>query len=70
MPATPLIQPQRAQQLSVGVARTLRGKDAVYELSFKSYYRPMQNLVEYREGASFLGTVDSDWENKVTSGKK
>ena len=68
VPATPLIKPQRAQQLSVGAARTLRVKDAEYELSFESYYKPMQNLVEYREGASFLGTVDSEWESKVTSG--
>ena len=68
VPATPLIKPQRAQQLSVGAARTLRVKEAEYELSFESYYKPMQNLVEYREGASFLGTVDSEWESKVTSG--
>ncbi|QNH61602.1 TonB-dependent receptor [Hymenobacter sediminicola] len=69
VPATPTIKPQRAQQLSVGAARTVRFKDEDYELSFESYYKPMQNLIEYREGASFLGTVDSDWENKVTSGK-
>ncbi|SHM19395.1 TonB-dependent receptor [Hymenobacter psychrotolerans] len=69
VPATPTIKPQRAQQLSVGAARTVRFKDEDYELSFESYYKPMQNLIEYQEGASFLGTVDSDWENKVTSGK-
>ena len=69
VPATPTIKPQRAQQVSVGAARTVRFKDEDYELSFESYYKPMQNLIEYREGASFLGTVDSDWENKVTSGK-
>ncbi|MDF7809992.1 TonB-dependent receptor [Hymenobacter sp. YC55] len=69
VPATNQIKPQRAQQYSVGAARTLRFKDEDYELSFESYYKPMRNLVEYREGASFLGTVDSDWESKVTSGK-
>ncbi|UOQ67029.1 TonB-dependent receptor [Hymenobacter volaticus] len=69
VPATNQIKPQRAQQVSVGAARTLRFKDEDYELSFESYYKPMRNLVEYREGASFLGTVDSDWESKVTSGK-
>ncbi|HEX8429145.1 TonB-dependent receptor [Hymenobacter sp.] len=69
VPATKIIKPQRAQQVSVGAARTLRFKDEDYELSFESYYKPMRNLVEYREGASFLGTVDSDWESKVTSGK-
>ncbi|MBO0357543.1 TonB-dependent receptor [Hymenobacter sp. BT186] len=69
VPATKLIKPQRAQQVSVGAARTVRFKEEDYEVSFESYYKPMRNLVEYREGASFLGTVDSDWESKVTSGK-
>ncbi|MFD2785125.1 TonB-dependent receptor [Hymenobacter rubripertinctus] len=69
VPATPLIKPQRAQQFSLGAARTLNFKDENYELSFETYYKPMRNLIEYREGASFLGTVDSDWETKVTSGK-
>ena len=69
VPATPLIKPQRAQQFSLGAARTLRFHDEDYEFSLESYYKPMRNLIEYREGASFLGTVDSDWENKVTSGK-
>ncbi|WP_019948346.1 TonB-dependent receptor [Hymenobacter aerophilus] len=69
VPSTPVIKPQQAQQFSLGAARTLRFKDEDYELSFESYYKPMRNLIEYREGASFLGTVDSQWEDKVTSGK-
>ncbi|SDX33691.1 TonB-dependent receptor [Hymenobacter psychrophilus] len=69
VPSTPVIRPQRAQQVSLGAARTLNFKEEAYELSFESYYKPMRNLIEYREGASFLGTVDSQWEDKVTSGK-
>ncbi|GAA4004286.1 TonB-dependent receptor [Hymenobacter fastidiosus] len=69
VPATARIKPQRAQQLSIGAARTVRFRDADYELSFESYYKPMQNLIEYREGTSFLGTTDSNWEDKVTSGQ-
>lgn len=69
VPSTPVIRPQRAQQVSLGAARTLNFKDEAYELSFETYYKPMRNLIEYREGASFLGTVDSQWEDKVTSGK-
>ncbi|TGE14327.1 TonB-dependent receptor [Hymenobacter elongatus] len=69
VPATAKIKPQRAQQVSIGAARTLRHRGEEYELSFESYYKPMQNLIEYREGASFLGTVDNKWEDKVTSGQ-
>ncbi|MCB2409640.1 TonB-dependent receptor [Hymenobacter lucidus] len=69
VPATAKVKPQRAQQISIGAARTLHHKGEEYELSFESYYKPMQNLIEYKEGASFLGTTDSKWEEKVTSGQ-
>ncbi|AIZ65028.1 hypothetical protein PK28_05155 [Hymenobacter sp. DG25B] len=69
VPATKTIRPQRAQQISVGAARTLRYHDEDYELSLEGYYKPMRNLIEYREGASFLGTTDNNWESKVTSGR-
>jgi hypothetical protein len=29
----------------------------------------MRNLIEYEEGASFLGNTDSDWASKITSGR-
>ncbi len=69
VPATAQVRPQRAQQFSVGAARTLRHRDEDYELSLEGYYKPMWNLIEYREGASFLGTTDNNWETKVTSGR-
>ncbi|WP_052733092.1 TonB-dependent receptor [Hymenobacter terrenus] len=67
--ATDRIKPQQAQQFSLGVARTVRLRDADYELSFESYYKPMRHLIEYQEGANFVGTTDRGWEDKVTSGK-
>ncbi len=69
VPSTATVRPQRAQQISIGAARTLRYHDEDYELSLESYYKPMRNLIEYREGASFLGTTDNNWESKVTSGR-
>jgi TonB dependent receptor/TonB-dependent Receptor Plug Domain/CarboxypepD_reg-like domain len=69
VPATPRIKPQKAQQVSVGAARNLRLGGEDYELSSEVYYKPMQRLIEYREGASFLGSADNDWESQVTSGK-
>ncbi|UOQ54972.1 TonB-dependent receptor [Hymenobacter cellulosivorans] len=69
VPATAKVKPQRAQQISLGAARSLQHKGEEYELSLETYYKPMQNLIEYKEGASFLGTTDSKWEDKVTSGQ-
>ena len=69
VPATPRIKPQQAHQFSLGAARAVRFKDEDYELSFESYYKPMRNLIEYQEAANFLGTTDTNWEDKVTVGK-
>ena len=69
VPATAAVRPQLAHQFSLGAARTLRYKGEAFEFSFETYYKPMQNLVEYREGASFLNTTDNDWQSKVTSGQ-
>ena len=69
VPATATVRPQLAHQISLGAARTLRYKGEEFELSFETYYKPMRNLVEYREGASFLNTTNSDWQSKITSGR-
>jgi hypothetical protein len=69
VPATAKIQPQKAQQFSLGAARNLRFHDEDFELSVETYYKPMQNLIEFREGADFVGTTDTNWESKVTSGQ-
>lgn len=66
VPATDNIKPQRSRQLAVGIHKSL--KDDVYELSSEAYYKTMDNLIEYREGANFL-EVSNDWESKVTSGR-
>ncbi|MFD1870868.1 TonB-dependent receptor [Hymenobacter bucti] len=69
VPATAQVRPQVAHQVGLGVARTLRYRGEAFEFSFETYYKPMQNLVEYREGASFLNTTNNDWQSKVTSGR-
>ena len=69
VPATANILPQKAQQLSLGAARNLRLKGEDFELSVEAYYKPMQNLIEFREGADFVGTSDDNYESKITSGR-
>jgi hypothetical protein len=65
VPTTDTIPPQNSHQFAVGLAKTLYED---YLISVEGYYKSMQNLIEYKEGASFLNT-DADWEDKIEIGK-
>jgi hypothetical protein len=64
VPATANVLPQRSWQVAAGLARTLpKG----YEVSVEGYYKVMDNIIEYKEGSSYLGSSDN-WEAQVESG--
>ena len=42
---------------------------STWEFSVEGYYKQMRNVLEYKEGVSFLGS-SSGWENKVEMGIK
>ncbi|MGB1041454.1 MAG: TonB-dependent receptor plug domain-containing protein, partial [Flavobacteriales bacterium] len=65
VPATDRIAPQTSDQIAVGVAKTVKKQ---YEVSLEGYYKWMNNLIEYKDGASFFGS-ETDWQDKVESGK-
>jgi hypothetical protein len=65
LPATDRVRPQQSAQAALGYAVTVK-RD--YEISVEGYYKTMNNLIEYKEGASFFGS-DKDWQDKVESGK-
>lgn len=65
VPTTERIRPQLSSQVALGLAKSI-GRE--YELSLEGYYKNMDNLIEYKEGASFLN-LDQNWENKVATGK-
>jgi len=65
VPVTDTIKPQNSQQYAIGVAQSLTNE---LELSIEGYYKSFQNLIEYKEGASFF-TSGSDWQQKVEFGK-
>jgi hypothetical protein len=64
VPTTDALLPQRSDQFAAGLAWSLR-KDC--ELSLEGYYKTMDNVIEYREGASAFD-VHRQWENKVLQG--
>ena len=65
VPATDSIPPQYGNQVSLGYVRELpKG----YRIGVEGYYKTMDNLLEYKEGASFFNTNKS-WEEQVEIGK-
>ena len=68
LPATERVRPQQSQQFGVGLARQFKDQ---YEFSLEGYYKTMTNLIEYREGASFLVGfgASEDWQDKVEIGR-
>ncbi len=66
VPATDKVKPQNSWQVAVGYARTLI--KGMYELTVEAYYKGMNNLIEYKDGASFfLG--GTDWQELIESGR-
>lgn len=64
VPVTARIKPMYAHQVAAGVFYHLSG---IADLSAEAYYKHMNNMIEYRDGASFLGS-STGWEDKVFMG--
>ena len=65
VPVTERIPAQRSHQIAAGIAYNHNKK---YEISVEGYYKKMNNIIEYAEGASYLNPT-SNWEDKVVVGK-
>ena len=63
VPATDRLEPQESWQVAIGGAKTF----GPFEISLEGYYKEMDNLIEYIDGASYFNT-DEDWEEKVVAG--
>ena len=66
VPSTKRIKPQESWQAAVGAAKTFGDG---FEVSLEAYYKNMNNVLSFKEGASFLFGLESDWQDKVTQGK-
>ncbi len=65
VPVTKRIEPMRSHQVSAGFFYNLNN---IVDLSLETYYKSMFNLLEYKDGATFLGS-STGWEDKVVSGR-
>lgn len=52
------IQPRLSDMYSLGYARNFKNK--TYEFSIETYYKPMQNQIDYRDGANVLSNDPID----------
>ncbi|GAB3930760.1 TonB-dependent receptor [Larkinella terrae] len=78
VPTTDRIKPQQSEQLAAGFAKDFTKAGSLFRgmtLTVEGYYKTMKNIINYREGASFLliGNPESAnevrWEDNVTAGK-
>lgn len=65
VPVTKRITPMKSHQVSAGLFYNLMDK---LDLSLETYYKTMDNLIEYKDGATFLGST-TGWEDKVCMGR-
>jgi outer membrane receptor for ferrienterochelin and colicin len=65
VPVTKKVPPQIAHQVALGISYLHKNN---YEVSLEGYYKTMQNVIEYSEGASFINAT-SNWEDKIEIGK-
>jgi TonB-dependent Receptor Plug Domain/CarboxypepD_reg-like domain len=64
--ATKRIPPQASQQFSLGYYKNILNDK--FSFSVEGYYRSMSNVIEYKEGASFLSGSNKGWEDKIAIG--
>ena len=64
VPSTDRIEPMRSRQTAAGIFYT----PGTVEFSVEGYLKTMDNVLEYRDGASFLGST-TGWEDKVAMGR-
>ncbi|MFN4082962.1 MAG: TonB-dependent receptor [Bacteroidia bacterium] len=74
VPSSKNLKPQNSKQVAGGITKDFIDKNL--SVSIEGYYKESQNIIAYKEGASFLGIDDdftnsrpNSWEEQITSGR-
>lgn len=67
VPATARIKPQQSMQVAGGAVHSISG--GKFEISIEGYYKQLQNLIEYEDGADFFDATFGTWEDRVVTGR-
>jgi len=62
--ATDSVKPQVSNQMAAGVSWNCNSD--LFEISIEGYFKSMSELIEYKDGSSFLNS--GYWQNQVTKG--
>ena len=71
--STDNVKPQSSEQYAIGIAKDFQEKD--YSFSTEAYYKKLDNVISYKEGASFLALDNLEsgkninWEENITTGQ-
>ena len=65
VPVTDKVKPMESHQVAGGFFYNLVG---IADFSVEAYYKAMDNLIEYKDGATFFGSSEN-WENLVYAGR-
>lgn len=65
LPTTKKVKPQNSHQFALGGVYQISN---MFDFSMEGFYKSMDHLLEYKEGASFVGAT-TGWEDKVEMGK-
>lgn len=67
LPVTENIKPQESWQYAAGVFHDFKYG---IEIGIEGYYKTMTNLIEYKEGSSFMSaSISETWETEIEVGK-
>lgn len=73
VPTTDRVRPQQSRQAAIGLVHDMRSPEIT--VSLEGYYKTMDHVIGYKEGASFLELDEAgsglgvNWEDNVTSGR-
>jgi len=65
LPSTARVKPMDSKQFAIGGIYALSPD---LELSLEGFYKTMDRMIEYKEGAFYWGQYD-DWQDKIETGK-
>ena len=65
VPVTDRVKPMESHQVAAGLFYSRSG---IADFSIEAYYKSMDNIVEYRDGATYFGSSEN-WENLVYAGR-
>lgn len=65
LPSTDSVQPELSKQAALGFVYNINNN---WDLSIEGYYKTLNNLIEYKEGAGFF-QLAQNWESKLEIGE-